>query len=319
MPHPDVVRLHLHLDLPEGAVLLPVGGDVGDVVLAPQLGIDGLEGVRQVVAGMGKEDGSAGALRQFFQGVVALGVLARSEPGGADGVDGGFGQEGHSERLVEGVDAGQVRSVREDQDRLAAVFLQHLLLRDEVDGVVEGGAAARPQVVDLGQQSVGIGGEVVQQCHAGVELQEQRLVRGPHDVEQEVGGHLLLETQLEPDAGAGVHADGDGQGQVGLGREVGDPLAASVFLHDEVLRREVGDEPAGILVVDRHQDIHRLHLDPERFQRIVSGPAARLGQQAGNQRQDDQSPYEEFSLGHSPAHYSKTAKTASSSGGRELS
>src|SRR5271157_5263119 len=156
-----------------------------------------------------------------------------------DGVDHGVGALGRLNGALQGLLATPVNSVREHDDRFAALLLLHQFVGGQVNGIVKQSAASvvhpartagvrirrrfaalpavavvpgRLQQRKRGLQFVTRGSEILEQLHLTVKMDEECLVlgAGQHLIQKTLAGSSLL-IQNIPLTQAGVDKQADGE------------------------------------------------------------------------------------------------------------
>ncbi len=189
-----------------------------------------------------------------------------------EGVGALRGFEGFGERFL----AAAIDAVGEDYQGFAARLLFHEFIGREVDGIIEespaavavtvraaaaaiapataaGGTGAgtglgelrRVDLIDGGQEFLTGGGEVLEEFHFVIEMDEEGLVFvfAENVVEEgAAGGTLLIEDAAL--AEAGVDEEAEGEREVGLLGEIGDSLGLAVLLESEIVFREIANDGA---------------------------------------------------------------------------
>src|ERR1039458_3983069 len=101
--------------------------------------------------------------------------------------------------------------------------------------------------------------EILQQLHLVIEVDNERLVFvfAQYVFKERVAGGALRVDNVAL-AAAGIHQQPEGQRQIRFAGEIADDLRPAVFLEDEVVLVEVGDDMA-ILIAHSREQIH--HVD----------------------------------------------------------
>src|SRR5712692_6150415 len=134
---------HIHVDGTEGAVAIGVGGIVGQNVLVANVVSDLFADVVHVIDVFGEEGQAAGGrgdLLERFAG--ALGFLPVFLTEEADGVDHRVGLLDFANHFLQGIAAGVVFAVGDDEEDLLVLGSFFKMIERANDGVAQGGAAA---------------------------------------------------------------------------------------------------------------------------------------------------------------------------------
>ena len=200
---------------------------------------------------------------------------------GGDRVDDDFGTLRHLHRFLARDAALVVLAIAQQDDGAprgpVALVLHQLVAARKVDGVIHGGAAARPQHAHPVRECLGVVGEVLRDFGRRVETDDERLVAlRPDDLVQELDGRFLFELEAVTHRVAGINQQADAQRQVGLPAEGADALCRLVVVeHPKVALGKVFDEVTA-LVGDGEDHIDFVHALADDGQLVVSVAAVSL-------------------------------------------
>ena len=190
--------------------------------------------------------------------------------------------------------AALVFAVGEDDHRFAPDLVLQLLVRAQIDCVVEQGASRRGgnrpaaqsrrstahagidlHLVQGAGQVTHIVGEVLIEVHIHIKVDDEGKVLLTQHAAQKLGARLLLDGQHARLAGAGVDHDAQGQRLVRFRRKILDGLRLAVLEHLEVVFGEVGNQHA-VLVLHIEEQVDDVDLRLEGLQRFFIGRRLRL-------------------------------------------
>src|ERR1019366_4121143 len=130
--------------------------------------------------------------------------------------------------------------------------------------------------------------EILQQLHLVIEVDNERLVFVFAQYvfkERVAGGALRVDNGAL--AAAGIHQQPEGQRQIGFAGEIADDLRPAVFLEDEVVLVEVGDNMA-ILIAHSREQIHHVDVRGEGGALLAGWSALLSDQQLRRRKQGQQ-------------------------------
>ena len=194
--------------------------------------------------------------------------------------------------------AALILAVGEDDHGLTADFFRELVVRSQVNRIVEqrsfrsagGGERAAAQstntaaastCIDLGAvqrllQAVNGAGEVLQKIDVHIEADYEGFVLFTQDFAEEVAADFLFHIEHARLAAAGVDQDAEGEREIGFGGEIFDGLGLAVFRHLEVVLRQAGDE-AALFVLHIEKQLDDIDIDLERVHGLIFGLVVGFG------------------------------------------
>ena len=216
--------------------------------------------------------------------------------------------------------ASAIYSVGKDDHRLAALLFPHDFVRREIDRVVKRGAASHsprssptaagitattgistaPASVpgarivfgrrDLQQPQRGFQflvrrGQVLQQLHLAIEVNQEGLVLVAQQVGEKAAAGVALIRQNAPLAHAGIHQQPQRQRQIGLARKIRDRLRAPVFFQFEIVLTQI---PYDLAFLVAHGGEHIHHLDVDRDGGLIRRGFVLSGQRSFGSNQQKQ-------------------------------
>ena len=261
------------LEFVEGAGGAIGGRGIAEAVLVAHLIGDFGEDEREGGFAADVEGVSAGGFGEFGEGAEAIAdetvaaLLLIVDP-----VDDGIGLQGGLHGFGDALEAAVVFAIGDEDDDFASGEAVEFLGGDEIDGIVEEGAAAGVVLGVADGEGTGTGafegfeeflfggGEFFPDGDHLGEADEHGLVAGAEHFLEEAGCGGLFFAEDVDDAARDIEEEGDGEGRIDFAGEVGDGLELAILFDFEIALGETFDVGA-LLIAHGAEDIDEIDID----------------------------------------------------------